>query len=477
MIKYLSSTYYLDGDFMIKENQRFLNKIQIIMDMAIIVISFLLSYYIRFNILGGITSMTFIDFLSPVIGSLPMYFILYNIFDLYSTKRTKSIFQEILAICNVNITAGLFLTLALFIFKIVDFSRMVLFMFIVLNIVITILFRLILRLILRKFRRRGLNQKHCIIIGANDISYELIKKINKNKHWGYSISGIIDNKTSENFGIYKILGKFNDLENVLSKSRIDIVFIAIEASEFIDLGYLIKVCEKYGVKTNIIPYYQKYVPARPYMDELDGLTIVDTRYVPLDNHFLAFIKRTFDICFAIFAIFITSPIMILSVIMIKLTSPGPIIFKQERVGLDRKNFYMYKFRSMKVQTDDEEKDKWTTINDPRKTKWGSFMRKTSIDELPQFFNVLKGDMSIVGPRPERPFFVDKFKDEIPRYMIKHQVRPGITGWAQISGFRGDTSIEGRIEHDLYYIENWNFVFDLKIIFLTIFKGIISKNAY
>ena len=163
--------------------------------------------------------------------------------------------------------------------------------------------------------------------------------------------------------------------------------------------------------------------------------------------------------------------------MTKCTSPGPIIYKQERVGLNRKNFNMYKFRSMRVQTTEEEKDKWTTQNDPRKTKWGAFMRKTSIDELPQFFNVLKGDMSVVGPRPERPYFVDQFKETIPRYMIKHQVRPGITGWAQVSGYRGDTSIKKRIEHDLYYIENWTFSFDLKIIILTIFKGFVNKNAY
>ena len=163
--------------------------------------------------------------------------------------------------------------------------------------------------------------------------------------------------------------------------------------------------------------------------------------------------------------------------MIKLTSPGPIIFKQQRVGLNRKNFMMYKFRSMRVQTENEEKSQWTTPNDNRKTKWGAFMRKTSIDELPQFINVLKGDMSVVGPRPERPYFVDIFKEEIPRYMIKHQVRPGVTGWAQVNGLRGDTSIQERIEHDLYYIENWTFYFDLKIIFLTIFKGIINKNAY
>lgn len=445
--------------------------------MAIIVVSFLLSYYIRFDILKGISSMSFTDFLVPIIGSIPMYFVLYSLFDLYSPKRTKSIYKEVLSIVNVNLTGALFLVLSLFIFKIVDFSRVVIFIFVFINILLTITIRISLRYTLRNFRKKGLNQKHCMIIGANSISSELIEKVNKNKHWGYNIVGIIDNIKDFEFKNYPILGKFDDLEDTLNEIHVDIVFIAIEAKDFINIGNLIRCCEKIGVKTNIIPYYQKYVPAKPYIDDLDGITLVDTRYVPLDNEFLFFVKRLFDIVFSVFAIIITSPIMIFSIIMIKLTSPGPIIYKQERVGLNRKNFYMYKFRSMKVQTDEEEKTKWTTKDDPRKTKWGSFMRKTSIDELPQFFNVLKGDMSIVGPRPERPYFVEKFKDEIPRYMIKHQVRPGITGWAQISGFRGDTSIEGRIEHDLYYIENWSFIFDIKIIILTIFKGIISKNAY
>lgn len=462
---------------MIKQNQKFLNRLQIFIDMAIIVISFLLAYFVRFNVLSGRVSMTFSDFLSVILSSLPIYFLLYNIFDLYSSKRTKSVFSEIIRIINANLTATLFLTLFLFVFKIIHFSRVVILLFLFINIVLTSVSRIFIRAFLKNLRKNGYNQKHCLIIGATEISSELIYKINKNKHWGYNIVGVVDDYIEKEFNIYPILGNFNDLEKVLNKSQVDIVFIAIEAKDFIYLESLIKICEKCGVKTNIIPYYQKCVPAKPYMDDLDGITFVDTRYVPLDNGFLAFFKRIFDMVFSIFAIIITSPIMIFSVVMIKLTSPGPVIYKQERVGLNRKNFYMYKFRSMKVQTDEEEKTKWTTKDDPRKTKWGSFMRKTSIDELPQFFNVLKGDMSIVGPRPERPYFVEKFKDEIPRYMIKHQVRPGITGWAQISGFRGDTSIEGRIEYDLYYIENWTFIFDIKIIVLTIFKGIISKNAY
>ncbi|RDY23263.1 undecaprenyl-phosphate glucose phosphotransferase [Romboutsia maritimum] len=462
---------------MIKENQKFLNKLQIIIDMLIVAIAFLIAYYIRFFILDGSVSMGLKQSFIPVILSIPVYFILYNIFDLYTPKRTKTIHKEIEQIIKANALGALVLILGLFLFKFINFSRWVLVFFIILNTIGIISSRIILRYTLRKYRREGFNQKHCIIIGINDTSLDLISKIKNNPQWGYNIVGFIDEKRKEDFCGFHVIGKFKNIDEILSKKHIDIVFITINEADLKDIGNIINKCEKAGVKTNIVPYYYKYVPAKPYMDDLNGLPIIDTRHVPLENFVSNISKRLLDIVFSLFAIIITSPIMILSVIMIKLTSPGHIIYKQERVGYGRKNFYMYKFRSMKIQTEQEEKIQWTTQNDPRKTKWGAFMRKTSIDELPQFFNVLKGDMSIVGPRPERPFFVDKFKDEIPRYMIKHQVRPGITGWAQINGYRGDTSIEKRIECDLEYIENWTFLFDIKIIFLTVFKGFVNKNAY
>lgn len=177
------------------------------------------------------------------------------------------------------------------------------------------------------------------------------------------------------------------------------------------------------------------------------------------------------------ALILFSPVMIGTMIAIKVSSPGPLIFKQERVGLKNKPFMMYKFRSMVVQTEEEEKKGWTTKNDPRVTRVGKFIRKTSIDELPQLFNVFKGDMSLVGPRPERTQFVEQFKEEIPRYMVKHQVRPGLTGWAQVNGYRGDTSIRKRIDCDLYYVENWTLGLDFKILIMTFFKGFVNKNAY
>ena len=208
-----------------------------------------------------------------------------------------------------------------------------------------------------------------------------------------------------------------------------------------------------------------------------GLPLIHIRHVPLMEAGNAFIKRAMDIVGSLLCIVLFSPIMLAAAIAVKLSSPGPLIFKQERVGLHNRTFKMYKFRSMTVQKASEEVSKWTTKNDVRVTPVGRFIRKTSIDELPQLFNVLKGDMSLIGPRPERPFFVDKFKEEIPRYMIKHQVRPGMTGWAQVNGLRGDTSIRKRIELDLFYIENWSVSFDIRILFLTVFKGFVNKNAY
>ena len=199
--------------------------------------------------------------------------------------------------------------------------------------------------------------------------------------------------------------------------------------------------------------------------------------VPLTDSFNAASKRLVDIFGATVALLLFSPIMLVVALLIKLTSSGPVIFSQERVGLHNRPFQMYKFRSMAVQKPSEEKNAWTTKNDPRVTPVGKFIRKTSIDELPQLWNILKGDMSLVGPRPERPHFVEKFREEIPRYMVKHQVRPGLTGWAQVNGYRGDTSITKRIEYDLYYIENWSLGLDFKIIFLTFFKGFVNKNAY
>ena len=215
------------------------------------------------------------------------------------------------------------------------------------------------------------------------------------------------------------------------------------------------------------------MPAHPQIDALGDLPLINLRRIPLDNLGNAFLKRSMDIVGSLALIVLTSPLMLFAAIGVKLSSPGPIIFKQRRIGLNKKPFYMYKFRSMYVNGSSD--TAWSTNSDARKTKFGAFIRKFSIDELPQFFNVLKGDMSLVGPRPEVPHYVEQFKEEVPLYMVKHQVRPGITGWAQVNGLRGDTSITERIRHDIFYIENWTLLFDVKILFMTLFKGVINEE--
>ncbi len=314
-------------------------------------------------------------------------------------------------------------------------------------------------------RTKGLNLKHVIIVGAGEVANDYLDVLKNNKGFGYSYSGYVADVS--NFQGEK-LGNYSDLYDVLNESKPDEVVCALDLSDANHLENIVSDCEKSGTKISIIPFCYKYIPSQPYIDQLGSIPLINIRRIPLDNLGNAFIKRSLDILGSLFLILCTSPVMIITAVIIKFTSNGPIIFKQKRVGLNKNLFVMYKFRSMKINS--QEETGWSTDNDPRKTKFGSFIRKFSIDELPQFFNVLKGDMSLVGPRPELPHFVENFKNEIPLYMVKHQVKPGITGLAQVNGYRGDTSIKKRIEFDIHYIENWNILMDISILFKTAFKG-------
>ena len=377
-------------------------------------------------------------------------------------------------------TVGIALILgALYLIKMMHFSRELLAIFYFVNILLETGLRNLIRYFLRSMRKKGYNLKHILLVGYSHAAEEYIDRIIANPQWGYKIRGILDDHVeagTEYKGV-KVLGRIANLMVILPQNRLDEIAITLGLNEYYRLEEIVALCEKSGVHTKFIPDYNRVIPTKPYTEDILGLPVINIRHVPLTNTYYAFLKRLMDIVGSICAIVIFSPVMLFSVVMIKLTSPGPLIFKQERVGLHNRPFMMYKFRSMEVQAPEKEKTRWTVKDDPRVTGFGKFMRKTSIDELPQLFNVLKGEMSLVGPRPERPFFVEKFKEEIPRYMIKHQVRPGITGWAQVNGYRGNTSIRKRIEYDLYYIENWTLGLDIKILILTIFKGFINKNAY
>ena len=387
-----------------------------------------------------------------------------------------------LVLANIIKANSLGLLILMFTFYMIDesdYSRSTYIMFYVINIILQWCARMLIFTILRDMREKGLNQKQMICVGYSRAAEEYIDRVLANPQWGYVIRGILDDNIpagTEYKGI-KVLGRIANLNVILPENRLDEIAITLGLSEYYRLEEIVALCEKSGVHTKFIPDYNKIIPTKPYTEDILGLPVINIRYVPLNNTFNALVKRAMDIAGSIVGIIVTSPLMLLMCLIIKLTSPGPLIYKQERVGLHNQTFWMYKFRSMEVQPESEEKKAWTVKNDPRVTPIGKFMRHTSIDELPQLFNILKGNMSLVGPRPERPFFVEKFREEIPRYMVKHQVRPGLTGWAQVNGYRGDTSIRKRIECDLYYIENWSIGLDIKIIFLTFFKGFINKNAY
>jgi Undecaprenyl-phosphate glucose phosphotransferase len=456
--------------------------VHVVIDALVIALSYAFAWLIRFK-----TEIFALHewhlplkaYMGLLIYIIPGYLILYYAFELYTSKRIKGRRKEAWSVLEANVIGLMAIFFCFYLTKQVDFSRGMMAIFFFINTGAEFVVRNVIRIILRSFRKNGYNIKHIILIGYSRAAEQYIDRIRLNPEWGYEIRGILDDSvpTGTEYRGAKVIGSIWNLEVILPQNRLDEIVITLGISEYENLEKIVAMCEKSGVHTKFVPDYNNIIPTRPYTEDIFGLPVINIRRVPLSNTLNKLVKRAIDIIGSLVAIIIFSIPMIIVAIAVKLTSPGPIIFKQIRVGLGNKPFPMYKFRSMRQQRPSDEEKGWTTKNDMRVTKVGKIIRKTSMDEFPQFFNVLKGDMSLVGPRPERPQFVEQFKEEIPRYMIKHQVRPGITGWAQVSGFRGDTSIKKRIKCDLYYIENWTFGFDVKILFMTIFKGFVNKNAY
>lgn len=469
---------------MIKDNQKVFNRMHILLDAIITVLSYALSYVLKFYVLDpgetGVGVLPVKDYFVVLFFLVPAYILLYYFCNVYGPKRTGKRRREIGAIIQANTIGIAIYIVVLYLFvQEIHYSRSMMAIFYVLNIVITTFSRIILRKVLRSIRKKGYNLKHVLVVGYSRAAESYVDRLQWNPQWGYSVTGILDDSVPVGtlYKGVKVLGEINILTSMLQNNQLDEIAIALSLRDYDKLEQIVYICEKSGVHTKFIPDYNSLIPSKPYTEDLMGLPVINIRHVPLSNTGNMVIKRMVDIVGSLFGIVLLSPFLLLIALLVKLTSRGPIIFKQERVGMQGKTFYMYKFRSMVQQTEADEKKGWTVKNDARVTKVGKFIRKTSLDELPQLFNILKGDMSLVGPRPERPQFVEKFKEEIPRYMIKHQVRPGLTGWAQINGYRGDTSIKKRIEFDLYYIENWTLGFDIKIILLTFITGFVNKNAY
>lgn len=463
---------------MIRENQKILNNLQIILDLIMVVIALIMAYWFRFMDYEG-SYLNFESYIPTLILLVPMNYFLYYLLGLYEPRRRKNLSMEIIKIIKANFLSMMVLFSLFYLIKEMNYSRQVIVLFVIFTSILTTLERVLLRLFLNNIRKQGYNKKHVLIIGAERMARRLMTKLKNNSYLGYDLVGIVDDNTTvgKSVGETKIIGAISELETIIKDRQIDEIFITISALNYDKFNQIIKTCEKSGVRTQIVPDYARFIPAKPEIDEIDGIPLINIRHVPLDNFLKAFSKRIFDILLSFIGLVICLPLFVVIAVSIKLDSPGPVFFKQERVGLNKKCFMMYKFRTMKVQSAENSDLVWTTKEDPRKTRLGGFLRKTSLDELPQLWNVLIGEMSLVGPRPERPYFVRQFKERIPRYMVKHLVRPGITGWAQVNGWRGDTSIRERIECDIYYIENWTFMFDIKILFMTVFKGFANKNAY
>ena len=449
---------------MIRENQQLLNQFNVFTDAVAVFLAMLVSYWLRFSLFRGVKGLPFNYYVWLGVVAAALTLVVFAVAGLYESFRAVRFHVEAGRVAVLELLVALIIMAAMFVLRLGETSRWSVVFFYGIATLLLLGKRVCIRLLLRRYRAMGYNQKRVLLVGHGESAEAYVKRVANDRNLGYQVLGYVaDNRK---WGKLPYCGTYGQLEEIFRREKPDEVVVALPTEEGRWMKKIINACEKDGTKLSVVPSYVKYMPANPQVDSVNGLPLINLRRIPLDNVGNAFIKRTADIVCALLLIVLTSPLMLIAAIGVKLSSPGPVIFKQERVGKDKKPFYMYKFRSMTVNS--SQNTGWSKNEDNRKTWFGSLIRKCSVDELPQFFNVLKGDMSLIGPRPELPFFVEQFREEIPRYMVKHQVRPGITGWAQVNGYRGDTSISKRIEYDLYYIENWSPAFDLRILLMTVF---------
>ena len=459
---------------MIRKNQSILNCINMALDACLIFCAYLIATYIRFDIMYGARPALHLAWNGPYFWAAGVYTVLivaaFYAFGLYGSYRFQSQLREMWVIFSVN-AVGVLAFAAFLYFTRIDFSRLAFSFFYVLSTLLVSAKRVCLRAVLRHYRKLGYNQKHVVVVGNGHFAYQYIEDLKAHPHLGFTVDGYVSH--TEKPGLGKRLGDYEQLASILASREVDELVVALEPHEIRFMEQVITSADKEGIKISIIPFYNDYIPTYPTVDVVGRTKLINMRTTPLDNVLWRGVKRAVDVLGSLALILLTSPLMLVLAVGVRLSGPGPILFRQERVGRDKKPFCMYKFRSMRVTGTED--TGWSTNDDPRKTRFGSLIRKYSLDELPQFFNVLKGDMSLVGPRPEVPFHVNHFKEEVPLYLVRQQVRPGITGWAQVHGLRGDTSIEKRVEFDIWYIENWSLWLDVKILFMTVFGGMANSE--
>lgn len=453
------------GNKMIKENQKLLNRLNVFSDALIAIAAVVVAYALVFCIFDFEKSFTLTDYIKLACVFIPIQLTTYGCLGLYDSYRTSTLGKELVRLVQAFLIDGLVIITMLYVVKLINFSRWSLAIFLVLDLVMVAVKRIALRKVLRSFRKNGYNRKNVLIIGGGKTATHFLETINSEKHIGFHCAGYVSDDDSLEA---KWAGGFENIQAVLDSFRYDEAIVALDTDEMHHLQSAVEACEITGTKISVIPSIYKYMSATPEIDMVGSIPVMNIRRIPLDNMGNAFMKRAMDIAGSVVMLILSSPLMLVCAVAIKATMGGKVIFRQQRIGYNKKPFTMYKFKSMRDS--DKSDTAWSTDSDPRRTRFGAFIRKFSIDELPQLVNVLKGEMSLVGPRPEIPHYVEVFKHEVPMYMIKHQVKPGMTGLAQVNGLRGDTSIKRRIELDVQYIENWNIFLDISILFRTIFRA-------
>ena len=456
---------------MLKKYAHFLSLVQRGLDLLIVSASWMLAYYVRFHAIEGAQKglLTLYAKICVFIILIAAYY--FHKAGLYRSQRFNSRLSEVFSLCKSNVSIFLTLVVGLYFVTPDRISRGQLLIFFAFSMSSLIIGHLFVRNSLRAMRRRGHNLRYVLLVGNAKHLVDYVHSVRKYEDCGIHIKGWLQSDGLAAQVNVADLGNEQDWE----KYRPDSIVVGFRAADSQKLEDFLRINHNSLADIKVIPDLT-YSYLGHQLEDFAGIPVLSINSPKL-NFLEELIKRSLDFVLTAIGLIILSPLLFVIAVLTKLSSPGPILFGQERMGLDGQHFTMWKFRTMRVAAPGEDCKEWSNKENPRKTKFGSFLRRTSLDELPQLFNVLLGQMSLVGPRPEQPFFVEKFRNDIPAYMLRHKMKAGITGWAQVNGWRGDTSLEKRIECDIFYIKNWSFWFDLKILLLTFLKGFVNKNAY
>jgi len=450
-------------------------------DLLLVASAWLLAYAIRFHtglpVPRGVPEPR--PYLEALVAILPLWFVLLRSHGLYEPRRSSSLLSEAGDLLRATAVGVTLLVAISFFTRSYYYSRGVVLVFSVLSPAMVLALRATLRFGLRDLRRRGYNLRYVLVVGAGPLAAEAIERIHAHPAAGLRVRGVLAARplpTLRAVAGVEVVGAYADLKRLLREARVDQVMIAIPREEGDALEKVLADLDDEVVSVKLVPDLLDVLSLRRSVEDLDGLPVINLRETPLVG-WAAVQKRAFDVVVAGAALVLVSPILALVASAVALTSGLPVLYRQERMGLDGHVFRMLKFRTMPTDAERESGPVFTRRDDPRRTRLGAWLRRFSVDELPQLWNVLRGDMSLVGPRPERPFFIEEFRHEIPGYMLRHKVRSGLTGWAQVHGWRGDTCLHQRVEHDIYYIQNWSLGLDVRILLMTFWRGILHRNAY